>query len=74
MWAWLDKIPYPVLIIIAVFMALAPFRPLPHVVEKLILLKDGMLNKPIDIFDLIYHLAPFILLMIKIYRDYSKTP
>lgn len=70
--AFLDKIPYWILIVIAVFMLLAPFRPMPHVIEKLIMLKNGMLTKPIDIFDLVYHLLPTIILLLKVYRDYSK--
>jgi hypothetical protein len=70
--ALLDKIPYWILIAIAVFMLLAPFRPMPHVIEKLIMLKNGTLTKPIDIFDLFYHLVPTIILFIKVYRDFSK--
>ena len=63
---FLDKIPYSILIIAAIFMLLAPFRPMPHVVEKLIMLKDGTLVKPLDIFDLLYHLAPTMLLIFKL--------
>ena len=70
--AILDKIPYTILIVIAIFMLLAPFRPMPHVVEKLIMLKNGTLTKPIDIFDLFYHLLPTIVLLLKVYRDYLK--
>jgi len=40
--------------------------------EKLIMLKNGALKKPIDIFDLFYHSAPLILLIIKFIRDYSN--
>jgi hypothetical protein len=69
MWSVLDKIPYAFLIIIAVLMLLAPFKPMPHVVEKLIMLKNGVLTKPIDIFDLFYHLIPTILLAMRIVRD-----
>lgn len=69
MWTFLDKIPYAILIVIAVFMLLAPFRPMPHVLEKLIMLKNGVLTKPIDIFDLFYHLIPTLLLAIKTVRD-----
>ena len=69
---WLDAIPYPLLIIVALFMLLAPFRPIPHVVEKLILLKNGMLTKPIDIFDLFYHIAPTVLLIVKLIRDSKR--
>ncbi len=68
----IDKIPYTLLILLAVFMLLAPFRPMPHVVEKLILLKSGTLHRPIDIFDLFYHLIPTILLIIKVYRTYWR--
>ena len=72
MWAFLDKIPYSILIIAAIFMLLAPFKPMPHVLEKLIMLKNGTLTKPIDIFDLFYHLTPTIILLLKIYRGFSK--
>ena len=72
MWTILDKIPYSILIIIAVFMILAPFKPMPHVLEKLIMLKNGALTGPIDIFDLFFHLVPSIILLLKIYRSFSK--
>ncbi len=64
----LDKIPYSVLIILTVMMLLTPLKPMPHVVEKIIMLKNGMLHRPIDIFDLFFHLAPLILLIIKIVK------
>jgi hypothetical protein len=69
MWSFLDKIPYSILIIAAIFLLLAPFRPMPHVFEKLIMLKNGTLNRPIDIFDLVFHLAPTILLALKIVKS-----
>jgi len=72
MWDILDRIPYSILIVIAVLMILAPFRPMPHVLEKLIMLKNGTLTKPIDIFDLFYHLIPTIILLLKIYRSTAK--
>ena len=65
MWRLLDSVSYPVLIFIAAFMLLAPFTPMPHVVEKLIMLKDGNLTRAVDIFDLCFHLAPTVLLAIK---------
>ena len=68
MWSLLDKIPYPVLIVVAVFMLLAPIRPMPHVIEKLQMLKAGNLTRPIDIFDLFWHLIPTILLVLKVIR------
>ncbi len=72
MWSFLDKIPYSILIIAAIFLLLAPFRPMPHVVEKFIMLKNGTLTRPIDIFDLFYHLIPTILLALKIFRNLNK--
>lgn len=65
---FIDGIKLSTLIIVTVFMLLAPFRPMPHVVEKIIMLKNGELKKGIDIFDLFFHLTPLVLLIIKIYR------
>ena len=65
MWKIMDKIPYKILIILSIFMLLAPFRPMPHVMEKLIMLKTGTLSRAVDIFDLCYHLAPLVLLIVK---------
>ena len=71
MFSILDKIPYTIIIVLAVVMILAPFKPMPHVLEKLIMLKNGTLTKPIDIFDLIFHLTPTIILLLKMYRSLS---
>lgn len=71
MWHFLDKIPYSILIVVAIFMLLAPFYPMPHVVEKLIMLKKGVLKRPIDIFDLFYHLIPVILLALKFFKSFN---
>ena len=72
MWRLLDKIPLWLLILMAVLMLMAPMRPMPHAIEKLIMLKNGTLTRPMDIFDLLYHLFPTILLVMKIYRNFSK--
>lgn len=72
MWRLLDSVSYPVLIFIAGFMLLAPFSPMPHVFEKLIMLKDGNLIRAVDIFDLLFHLSASILLGIKFLRDFNK--
>ncbi|KPJ75253.1 MAG: hypothetical protein AMJ54_15475 [Deltaproteobacteria bacterium SG8_13] len=68
MWSLLDKIPYPILIAVAVWMLMAPIKPMPHVVEKLQMIKNGTLHRPIDIFDLFWHLIPTILLVLKVIR------
>lgn len=62
---FIDTIPYEVLIPFTIFMLLAPFMPMPHLVEKLIMLKNGTLSRPIDVFDLSFHLTPLCLLLAK---------
>ncbi|MGV1098287.1 hypothetical protein ACUUL3_02625 [Thiovibrio sp. JS02] len=62
---FLEQIPFSLLLILAVFMLLAPFHPMPHVVEKIIMLKNGELKRPLDIFDLCFHLTPLVLLGLK---------
>lgn len=70
---WLDRIPFSTLIIISLMLGLAPFVPEPHVVEKLKMLFDGSLAKPIDIFDLFMHGTPWVLLGLKTVRHFSQT-
>ena len=65
---WLDKIPFTTLLLIALTLGLAPFKPEPHVWEKLKMLFDGSLGKPIDIFDLVMHGTPWVLLGLKSVR------
>jgi len=72
MWDLIDRIPYPILVFAAILMLLAPFYPVPHVWEKLLMLKEGTLKKPIDIFDLVFHMAPTIVLLLKLFRSVSR--
>ncbi len=65
---WLDRIPLWFLVIVAFYMLLAPFTPMPHVLEKIIMLKDGVLTRPLDMFDLVFHLIPVTLLVIRLVR------
>ena len=65
MFKLLDQTPYAPLIQLALLALLAPFRPMPHVLEKLIMLKNGTLTRPLDIFDLVFHLAPAAVLVLK---------
>ncbi len=62
---WLDQLGWPTVILFALLLGLAPFRPEPHVVEKLRMLFDGTLHRPIDIFDLFLHGTPWVLLVLK---------
>lgn len=64
----IDQLPLSALLLIALTLGLAPFSPQPHVVEKLAMLFNGELSKPIDIFDLLMHGTPWVLLAIKIVR------
>lgn len=66
--AWLDGIRLPTLVLFTVALGLAPFVPEPHLFEKFGMLFAGTLNKPIDIFDLLFHLAPAIVLVLKLLR------
>jgi len=66
---WLDRIPYSILILLALFLAFAPFSPEPHLWQKLKMLVDGALVKPIDIFDLFLHAAPLVLLVLKVAKS-----
>ncbi len=60
---------YRLLIPIVLFLGFAPFYPQPHIVEKIRMLLDGTLKKPIDGFDLVWHVWPFLLLAYRILRD-----
>lgn len=72
---WLDKIPLLPLAIIAVMLGIAPYpsQPQPHLVEKLGMLMQGSLSKPIDIGDLFMHGTPIVLLIIKVLRDIKTS-
>lgn len=63
---WLDRIPWWALIVACLTLGLAPFAPEPHVVEKLRMLFAGQLHRPIDIFDLLLHGIPWLLLLVKL--------
>jgi hypothetical protein len=65
---WLDRIPFPPLVVVALLLALAPFTPEPHLLGKLRLLGQWDLSRPIDIFDLLLHATPLLLLSVKLGR------
>ncbi len=70
--SWIDRIPLGHLALIAVMLALMPAivppHPEPHLVEKLRMLMEGTLQKPLDIFDLLMHATPLTLLVIRLGR------
>ncbi len=61
-----DRISLPLLIVLCLSLGLAPFSPEPHLLEKLRMLATGDLTKLIDIFDLLLHGTPWLLLGIKL--------
>ncbi|MDP2678870.1 MAG: hypothetical protein Q8O85_09125 [Rhodoferax sp.] len=67
---WLDKFPLAILIALAAWMAVAPITPEPHLIEKLRMLSQGTLVKPLDIFDLLLHSAPIVLLLVRLWRQF----
>ena len=69
---WLDRLPLSMLALVALLLGLAPFVPEPHVWEKLKMLAAGSLTRPIDIFDLLLHGTPLIILALKLARQGRK--
>ena len=62
----LNKIPLSLLIVLCLTLGLAPFTPQPHLWEKLKMLVAADLVRPIDMFDLLMHGTPWILLILKL--------
>ena len=69
---WLHRIPFSLLIILSLTLGLAPFTPMPHLVEKMQMLAAGELVRPVDIFDLVMHSAPIVLLLMKVTLNLSS--
>lgn len=68
----ISKIPLSLIVIACLTIGLAPFFPVPHVWEKLTLLAQGALSRPIDIFDLLLHGTPWVLLILSLLLVHSK--
>lgn len=69
----LGKIPLLPLVMISIFLGLAPFVPEPHLWEKLKMLANGTLTRPIDIFDMLMHGLPVTILVLKLLFE-KKEP
>ncbi|MDU8911217.1 RND transporter [Aestuariicoccus sp. MJ-SS9] len=63
---WLQRLSWIIVLLLCATLGLAPFVPEPHVWEKLKMLAAGELARPADIFDLLFHGAPWGLLALKI--------
>ena len=70
--SWIDQLPWTLVILACLTLGLAPFFPEPHIVEKLRMLVDGTLRKPLDIFDLLFHALPWLLALTKLIRMLAR--
>ena len=61
-----SRIPLSILIVLSLTLGLAPFTPEPHLWEKLKMLVSGELTELLDIFDLLLHGTPWLLLVMKL--------
>ena len=68
MMGWLDRFPLALLGVVALWLAVAPIVPEPHLIEKWRMLMQGTLPKPIDIVDLLLHSVPLVLLALRLVR------
>ncbi len=62
----LTAVPIWVFVVLCLTLGLAPFSPEPHLVEKIRMLAGGTLTRGIDIFDLVLHGLPFLLLAVRL--------
>ena len=63
---WLANLPMSLLLVVAILAAVAPVVPEPHLWEKLKMLSAGELTRPLDIFDLLLHGTPLLLVVLKV--------
>ena len=73
MMGWLDRFPFKLLVVVALWLAVAPIVPEPHLLEKLRMLSQGSLVRPIDIFDLLLHSVPLAVLVLRLVRRWTST-
>lgn len=62
---WVSQLSWALLIPLALLAAAAPITPQPHLVQKFEMFMAGTLTKPIDLFDVVFHLSPTLLIAIK---------
>lgn len=68
---FMDKITWDLIILACLTLGLAPYAP-PHIWEKLQMLSQGKLVRPIDWFDFFFHGIPWIALVLKIVATLVK--
>jgi hypothetical protein len=67
--AWVDRTPVWLFVVFVATLGLSPWVPEPHIVEKIRWLFQGELSRPLDIFDLLLHAVPWVLLGLKLSRE-----
>lgn len=70
----LERIPLSLLIVLCLTLGLAPFTPEPHLWEKLKMLFAGELTEALDIFDLLLHSTPWLLLVARLMLMVKARP
>lgn len=73
MGGWLRRLDWRIVALLCATLGLAPFLPEPHLWEKLRMLTSGTLTRPMDIFDLVLHGAPWLLLVLKLVLGRVRT-
>ncbi len=64
--ALLQSAPWYLVILLGLALALAPFSPEPHLWQKIKLWHAGGLQRPIDVFDLLFHASGLVLIALKL--------
>ncbi len=67
---FLDRISWPMAVMMVALLGLAPFVPEPHIWQKLKMLVAGELTGMVDIGDLLMHGAPWLILVVKVVRQF----
>ncbi|MBN2158324.1 MAG: RND transporter [Spirochaetes bacterium] len=65
MMQFISRIPWALIIIACLTVGLIPYNP-PHVWQKTVLMLQGRLVNPADLWDLFFHALPWILLVGKV--------
>ena len=63
---FLGRLPWLYLLPVSLLLAVMPVRPEPHLVEKVRMLANGQLSRPVDVFDLVLHGGPLLLIVLKL--------
>lgn len=69
----INRIPFSLLLVLCLTLGLAPFVPEPHLLEKLRMLVSFELKNPVDIFDLLLHGTPWVVLILKLSLLFRRT-